>query len=172
MRKLILVALLFVSVLCHANSVKIGPLTLVGNNTFQATITAQWLACFTQMPGNIIWSLAGKNCFFRTGPGIPYIYGSTDYVIVAQLQASDLRSINVRAVPESGTLMLLGTGMLGIGLTVRRRWNGQKFKRSESPTVEIPLAVSTKSKTVTSAVSRNCASTSANRAMKKQDCAA
>jgi hypothetical protein len=138
MRKLILAALLFISVLCHANSVKVGLLTHIGNNTLQATITARWLAGCTQMPGYIIWSPTAKNYFVNTRPEILHIYGSTDNVILAQLQAGDLRSINVRAVPESGTLMLLGTGMLGIGLTLRRRWNGQKFKRFEPPGVELP----------------------------------
>src|SRR5262249_41764277 len=168
MRKLILAVLVVLPALCHANSVQIGTRTYIGN--IQTTITVPWLAGFRGMPSYTVSSPSAENSFVNTGTELRHDCGRTENVMLFQM--GNMRSINVTAVPESGTLILLGTGMLGVGFILRRRWNGQNSNRSKSRSVEVPLAASTRARAVASVDSRNSECTSADAALKEHDCAA
>jgi len=92
---------------------------LPSSHTFQAGVGQQFCPCFSA--GFDLVTPTGHNYLLTlSGLGNRWILGTSHNTMLGPFEPGDSRSINITTVPEPGTLGLLGTGLLGLDIRLRR----------------------------------------------------
>lgn len=102
-----------------ASSVLFGVTTNTANSN--ATLSAALTGGTTTLNGPIFGSPFGTSFFVPGASGAPYSLTLMASVFVAS-PGITTGDFNVQSVPEPGSMLLIGTGLLGLGASARRRW--------------------------------------------------